>query len=52
MPNRQLTKDGSEVLYMLNRYAEFALELLKRRLKGKVSNQIQDDIHRIINSHF
>jgi len=41
-------KDDREVLEILTKYAEVGSQLLKQRWEGKVSNQIQDDIWRII----
>lgn len=41
-------KDDREVLEILTKYAEGGLKLLKQRWEGKVPNQIQNDIWRII----
>jgi len=42
--------DGKEVLDKICQYAEVGLRELKERWQGKVSNQIQADIERIINN--
>lgn len=43
-------RDGKEVLDKICQYAEVGLRELKERWQGKVSNQIQADIERIINN--
>ncbi|MFM8305790.1 MAG: hypothetical protein ACKN87_01615 [Microcystis aeruginosa] len=42
--------DGKEILDKICQYAEVGLRELKERWQGKVSNQIQADIERIINN--
>ena len=42
--------DGKEILDKICQYAEVGLRELKERWQGKVSNQIQADIEKIINN--
>lgn len=43
-------KDGKEVLELICKYGEVGLRELKERWQGKVSNQIQADIQKIIDN--